>query len=256
MTNSENNKKGFLGKFFDAIKEIPKILKLLPRHQRFFALLALLVFFIVVLSIIFIGESYIVLYGICFFIFIALVFVVCGSYRTTKKGIGQIEKKIDRIPKEKGKVVEFLKGVTINASRTLKIPNDELRSNVFMPDPDEGSVLKIPEGLYYNMNDPVERTIRIPSGYGCTGNAFSNKEPTIAILKKDWGKYILDDEEMEKVNKRLVWIVSIPILFSKIPGKVIGVLNVDCLDMKKEKEELEEIVNDMWCWTNLISSIL
>jgi hypothetical protein len=115
-------------------------------------------------------------------------------------------------------------------------------------------VLKIPEGLHANMRDPLELTVEIPVGRGCTGNAFQNKEPTIAVLEKDWGNYVLDEPEMKKVHKELVWIFSMPMVAES--GNAIGVLNVDCLGRRTLKESIEKIGDDLVFWSAIIADLL
>lgn len=254
MGNDEDIPKWVWKGFWSTVQSTLEIIKILPPRQRLIGILALFVFIIVIFSIISLRDSSLVLIGLIILGFLIVVLAIRSKVMSVKKGIDQIRKEIDQMPKEEKMVIELLKGVTINVYRTLKIQKDKLRSNIFMLDKD--SFLKISEGLHYNMEKTSELTIKIPPGYGCTGNAFQNKEPTIAILKEDWGKYILDDVEAIKADKNLVWIVSMPIPSPGTPGEIIGVLNVDCLNVKKERTDLERIVDDMWYWVNLISPLL
>jgi hypothetical protein len=161
------------------------------------------------------------------------------------------------IQKEQDKrtIVATLERVTKAVSQLLTIDQKQLRSNIFLPSEDK-SCLKIPEGLHLNMRDPLELTIQIPVGRGCTGNAFQNKEPTIAVLEKDWGKYVLDEPEMKKVDKDLVWIFSMPIFHPDKTGRVIGVLNIDSLNERKTKEDIERIGDEMIYWSAIIADFL
>ncbi|MFQ5962851.1 MAG: hypothetical protein ACE5KZ_01035 [Candidatus Scalinduaceae bacterium] len=236
--------------FWQTIQSVLEIIKILPLWQRLLGILAVFVFIIVIVSIIAIGDSTVVIVGLIIFGLLILVLGVASYFPIIR--FKAVKKEMTKLPKNT--ISELLKGITINVSRILNIPNEKLRSNIFMLD--ENDYLKIPNGLHYNIGTPVELSIKIPPGYGSTGNAFLNKEPTIAILKEDWGKYILDDVEMQKVDKNLVWIVSMPIPSSGTLGEIIGVLNVDCLNLKKGRTDLERIVDDMWYWVNLISPLL
>jgi pimeloyl-ACP methyl ester carboxylesterase len=115
-----------------------------------------------------------------------------------------------------------------------------VRANVFVPD--EHGQLRIPQGLVHNMNDPVEQTVTITPGTGCTGTAFQERAPTIAIMHEDWGAHTLPGEELAKVDKRLKWIVSMPIPDPDVAGGVLGVFNVDGLEVEKQRAHLEPLL--------------
>jgi len=175
---------------------------------------------------------------------LSIIFKMVGIFKKSK-----IKKRMAKLDPEM--IYKYLEGVTRSVSKELGIPQGNLRSNIFTLHKD--GYLRIHKGLHFNMNNPYELTIKIPVGYGCTGNAFQNRELTIAVLQKDWGKYILDDIEIKKVNKDLVWIVSVPIPHPKRPNEVIGILNIDCLRIRKTQTDLEKISDDMVYWVGLIA---
>jgi hypothetical protein len=128
------------------------------------------------------------------------------------------------------------------ASR-LAVPVTSVRANIFMPD--EEGTLGIPDGLTHNMPEPQEHTISITPGTGCTGVAFSQREQTIAIMRGGWGTHTLPGTELAKVHKGLKWIVSTPIPDPDLAGAVLGIFNVDGLDVEKGRDALEPLLGDL-----------
>ena len=51
--------------------------------------------------------------------------------------------------------------------------------------------------------------------------------------------------ELAKVNKRLKWIVSTPIPDPDLAGAVLGIVNVDGLEVGKRRDDLEPLFPDL-----------
>lgn len=155
---------------------------------------------------------------------------------------------------EEKRVLSYLEGVTRNVSLLLNIDISYLRSNIFAPD--QQRMLRIVGGLHYNMMGEEELRVEIPIGYGCSGYSFAEKKPIIAIFKQDWGRYSLSPKETAKLDRNLKWIVSTPIPDPSTEGKILGILNVDCLHQSKTERELERIIPDLVYWAGLIGSVI
>lgn len=128
-------------------------------------------------------------------------------------------------------------------SLRLGLRPELIRANVFVPD--ETSQLRIPEGLHYHMHDRDELNISIAPGTGCTGRAFSERTRAIALMQAGWGAHTLPSTELQKVDRRLQWIVSTPIPDPDVPGTVLGVMNVDGLDERKDLATLAALGPDL-----------
>jgi pimeloyl-ACP methyl ester carboxylesterase len=121
-----------------------------------------------------------------------------------------------------------------------------VRANIFVLD--ENGDLRIPEGLTHNMSSATERTISMVPGRGCTGTAFQERTQTVAFMMTDWGDHTIPGTELAKVDKRLKWIISTPIPDPDVAGGVLGVFNVDCLDVMKSPAEISPLFGDLQ-WT-------
>lgn len=129
-----------------------------------------------------------------------------------------------------------------------------LRANIFAKD-ESGRRLSIPEGLHYNMGNERELTISIPIGGGCTGSAYSQRGPAIAVFEENWGRHTLPDPELEKVDKRLQWIISTPIADPRDTGRLLAIFNVDCLYVRKSETELKELSPYLSTWSNVLGQL-
>jgi hypothetical protein len=252
-----SNGKGILGGLVKMLSKFLKIIELLPVWLRFAGLVALCVFVISFITLIRLdndnGRIIIALVGIGSLVGIFVIGL--RGYRAVE-GVDKVKKSMGAVPKGKETIVKILEGAAKSTAKTLKISEDKLRANIFTLTSGADGFLRIPDGFHYHMDNPVELTVRIPPGYGCAGNAFVSKEPTIAIFEKDWGEHTINDVELKKVDKRLVWIISMPIPSPTTSGEMIGVLNVDCLKVRKEEADLERVVSDLWYWVNLLAPLL
>ncbi len=115
--------------------------------------------------------------------------------------------------------------------------------------------LVIPDGLHHNMDKLDEITISIGQGTGCTGTAYAERKQTFAVMRKNWGPHTLPQGVLAHVDPRLKWIISTPIPDPDVPGAVIGVFNVDGLDVAKERHELEVLVDDLVAVAQTVSAV-
>lgn len=133
----------------------------------------------------------------------------------------------------------------------LNIDPVNLRANLFAQD--EDNRLSIPPGLHYNMLNSDELTISIPVGAGCTGRAYSTGEYAIAVFGADWGQHTLPLPQLSKVDKRLHWIFSMPIPDIRSDEGLLGIFNVDCLNIRKTAEEIKLLQENMKTWAQAIA---
>lgn len=105
---------------------------------------------------------------------------------------------------------------------------DNIRVNLFAP---INGALRIIPGATENMSYVPELDIEINLGHGATGTAFKSGTPCLSIKKNNyWSVSSLPQEELNKVNPSLAWVLSIPII-SNSRGICIGVLNIDGLNV-------------------------
>lgn len=140
------------------------------------------------------------------------------------------------------------------AAQRLGMDARFVRSNIFVEE--ERGRLTIPEGLHYQMGRPEEWTISLRVGEGCSGRAFAERKPTIAVFRGGWGKHDVPDSELQKAEPRLRWIVSTPIPDPDLPGSVMGILNLDGLEVTKNPEDLEVLIGDAMATVQIVAARL
>jgi len=146
-------------------------------------------------------------------------------------------------PAERPRLTNLLDVAAQTVATRLGLSAALVRANIFVPD--ETGLLHLPEGLSHNMTDPVEHTVTIAPGNGATGVAFKARAQTIAIFQKDWGAHTLPGTELAKVCKRLKWVVSTPIPDPDMAGGVLGIFNIDGMDVDKPRADLEALLPDL-----------
>lgn len=149
--------------------------------------------------------------------------------------------------KERQHLLEVLRRVRAEASQFLGVSLDNVRSNVFGLTSGE---LRIVNGLDDNMTKPEERTIVLQPGVGSTGITYQTREPNIAVLKEDWGRAAVSGSELEKLDARLRWILSIPVL-NAADAPPICVLNVDGFD-ELAAQQLAPLIGRMATWATFV----
>lgn len=192
-----------------------------------------------------------------------IVFVVVGAwafsrYRGENEAVAQLGKVTVESDvfdlatrlgaRERQNLLEVLRHVRVEASQSLGVALDNVRSNVFGLT--SSGELRIVNGLDDNMTKPEERTLVLRPGLGSTGIAYQTREPNIAVLKEDWGRAAISGSDLAKLDGRLRWIVSIPVL-NVADAPPICVLNVDGFDDLAAKQ-LAPLVGRMATWATFV----
>lgn len=116
-----------------------------------------------------------------------------------------------------------------------------------------GQSLRMIPGLAWHIDDPDELAVRIGPGQGSSGRAFQTGQSNIAIYHDAHSDSSLPEQERRRVDSRLKWIISTPILGDE--GAVVGVLNVDGL-AEKAKDDLVASAGSLAYWAQLAGLIL
>lgn len=135
-----------------------------------------------------------------------------------------------------------------------------VRANIFVTD--DGTWLKVREGLHVKMQNAKDLSIQILNGYYSTGTAFKYFLPTMSMCTEKaaqggrvWDhtpgpdeiqeKWLAPDinkkvaEELEKAEPNLSWIISMPIPYQVSPFVMAcGVLNLDGLGAPLQHRDL------------------
>lgn len=153
----------------------------------------------------------------------------------------------------RAKQVHNLMSQAVGVARTkLGEGNPDLvRANLFGLD-GTGMLRMVPHFMV-NMSYPPEHTISMPPGYGSSGRAFKEGLKNVAILRKDWGKDRIEDDELKKVHKDLRWITSVPVFSQTMPKQVVWVLNVDGLKTGHDQDILDDLSDDLLYVSDLIT---
>jgi hypothetical protein len=145
------------------------------------------------------------------------------------------------------KLIDKLTGLLIHlteiASVRFSIPKRRLRATFFSECKD--GILRIPNGLYFNMPNIIERGINIYKGFGCVGKSYEEGLSAIAIREGNNWPLPMMDEESRKVHRQLRWVISMPVMNFRRVTEVLGILNLDCLRSDKKEKELKKILGDM-----------
>ncbi len=154
----------------------------------------------------------------------------------------------DLDPKEREHLLDVLRRVRSEAAGHLNVPEANVRSNIFGLS--SSGDLRIIPGFDDNLSKPEERTISLVPGEGNTGIAFQTKRPSIAILEEDWGLAAVSGSELAKLDPRLRWIVSVPVLNAD-DAPPICVLNVDGFD-ELGVDQLSPLIGHMTTWATFV----
>jgi len=164
----------------------------------------------------------------------------------------QLADNLNRSQKEQ--IREALQYAVQDVAEALSAAPNLLRSNLFGKD--DANNMRMILDLTFNMNWPDEYNISMPVGYGSTGRCFSEGKPNIAILREDWGKDTLVDEELKKVHPDLRWIISVPVRIGEGETPPIWVMNVDGLKASANEEKLQKALGKLFIWSKFISLII
>lgn len=138
-------------------------------------------------------------------------------------------------------IINRLSVMVQDSARLLKIDERLLRANIFTEN--QNGKLSIQSELQVNMTDPNELGLELSLGEGCTGNAFLKRRTEITrFVDGNWtGAAIVGKVARRKVNDRLRWVISTPIVDPDLYGPILGTMSLDCLDQEKAQEDLEAI---------------
>jgi len=158
-------------------------------------------------------------------------------------------------------IIGTMNEATKAVAKSLEINPRLIRSNLFFVD--ENSRMRMIKELTVNMNRKEELTITMPVGYGCVGRCFQSRKPNIAILTEDsrteilWGENMVEELELRKCHPDLQWIISCPILrLENKQYQSLLVMNVDCLQERRKKEELEKALSELFTWAQMLCMII
>jgi len=157
-------------------------------------------------------------------------------------------------PQTQTRLTETMSLAVQMVGQSLSLDPSILRANIFTED--ESGRLSIPQGLHHNMDNQTELTISIPIGVGCTGTAYKQRLPVIAVFDKNWGQLTLPDPELAKVDRRLQWIISMPIPDPMDRQRLLGIFNVDCLYVTKDRDELAGLLEVLRTWAQALGVLL
>jgi pimeloyl-ACP methyl ester carboxylesterase len=125
------------------------------------------------------------------------------------------------------KVVTELQALRQEAAKMLQVKPELVRVNMFAP---LHGALRIVPGATDNMKYAPELRLEIEANHGGTGHAFTQGKSCVVVKKGEtWTGNTLPQAELEKLDPRLRWAVSLPVK-SQERGVVVGVVNVDGLD--------------------------
>jgi hypothetical protein len=95
------------------------------------------------------------------------------------------------------------------------------------------------------MSDERELAIELRSGMGCTGLAFRDLKPVIAVLTSGWGTAAVPPATEQALDPRLRWIISTPVPDPDVHGGFLGILNLDGLDRTQNESRLRLLLDDL-----------
>lgn len=211
------------------------------------------------------APAYIYL-AIAIAVVIAIVVMYCVGIRSQKEQIASYRgatMSVDRdtinlVNKlgnhDRQTLLTALKGAAEDVAEVLGINPEHVRANLFGSD--SSNRMRMLAGLTYQMNRDEELTISMPVGYGSTGRCFQRGKPNIAIFRGGWGENAIEDEELRKVHPDLQWIISVPVLSGGEERRPIWVLNVDGIMEKREKDDLQAALKNLFNWSQMITFIL
>jgi len=263
--NNDEEKKDPQSGLFSSLRDIAiKLLPGLPWHVKAYTLVLIILALFLLGVFIFVDLGKTLNSFLCV-LFIILVFFIVFDIRSDKKSIRNYlkAKVLDKNTinfalqleyEQKEKIQMVIEQAAKEVAKQLSINSKVVRSNIFGVD--EYKCLMMIPNLSYHMDHPPEKTIKIPLGYGSTGRCFKTCQPNIAVLENDWGKDMIEDEELKKVHPDLKWIISVPILGSDQPPESMWVLNVDGIQEKKTVNDLRKALSLMFKYSNIISIIV
>lgn len=169
---------------------------------------------------------------------------------------------LSRLPEKQAlrRIQGVMKALVSRASTTLAANNSEVRSNIFTTR--DGLWLSIVKNLHVNMSDKNELGLQILNGFYSTGTTFRYSRPTLSIRHGGKWQYVPDpaaldragldhalmqraEDEVKRADKRLAWIISMPIPYQVNPFSLTcGVLNLDGFQTTLHRDQLKALLAD------------
>lgn len=138
----------------------------------------------------------------------------------------------------------------------LKVDSNDIRANIFTVDHDCLTNISIPYGLHYNLQvkgkPTKEPSLKMAIGTGCSGKAYDERAQVVAILDEDWSKFDLADSEAGKVNPALKWIISTPIPDPEDKWGIMGVMNIDGINVQKQLQDLDVLLKELRFYARVV----
>ena len=254
-------------KILEVLGDIGKILAEGVRQHPFLAAIVLVLLIVAIILLLFRGRDMLGLFIFlaCFCIVsIVVIFylqVQAQKQRNTKlptvtvRSSADTTRLVDRLTlDQKRDLLTALRGATHDVAEDLNISMSLVRANLFGVN--KNGQMKMLRNLTFNMNREEELSVSIPVGYGSTGRSFQSGKANIAIFREDWGKDVIEDEELRKVHPDLRWIISVPVLGTGSGAGPIWVLNVDGLKEGREEKELLKALGFLFNWSYMVSLII
>lgn len=176
---------------------------------------------------------------------------VPASFDTTRDTLSIVDRLSEN---QKRDILGALRGAVEDVADALRIRLEFVRANLFGEDNHDR--MKMFREFTFNMNREEELAISMPVGYGSTGRCFQSGKPNIAVFREDWGKDVIEDEELLKVHPDLRWIISVPILARGDGVQPFWVLNVDGLNERRREDELRGALSRLFSWSQYISLVI
>lgn len=136
--------------------------------------------------------------------------------------------------------------------RHTDLQKSQIRTNIFLAKYEEAGkgvvcMLRMPEYFRLGMRGHTDEEVAFRPGEGSTGRAFVEHESDVAIFDESartWDeRYTLTEYQKRKIHKQLRWIITYPL--KNTSGEAMAVLNLDCLGLKVEEDELHRMKADM-----------
>jgi hypothetical protein len=225
-------------------------------------LLIIALFASILLKLWYVTLTFMILLISFFLVIVFLIIYEVARQRKQIRNIGSIKYNMtgntlklanQLAPVQKAQIRDSLRLAVYDAAEALEIDAKLLRSNLFGKD--EQNNMRMILDFTFNMNWREEYTISMPVGYGSTGRCFTNGEPNIAILREDWGKDSIEDEQLKKIHPDLRWIISMPVYIGDDKSHPFWVMNVDGLKVGLNESRLDVSLKQLFNWSKIISVI-
>lgn len=132
------------------------------------------------------------------------------------------------------------------------LQRDQIRANIFLAKYEEAGkgvvcMLRMPEYFRLGMSGHTDEEIAFRPSEGSTGRAFVEHTSEVATFDESartWDeRYTLTEYQKKKIHKQLRWIITYPLKNSN--GEAMAVLNLDCLGLVVDENELHRLKADM-----------